>query len=102
MKTIYPERYRKLEEDKIVPVKVWTRDRLKINIEQMQRCQGKNITYTELIDNVLDIYETSQGVDNRHPYYHKNRSDVANLTSILHSALTSFLTPETNKNKEDK
>lgn len=38
MKTIYPERYRKLEEDKIVPVKVWTRDRLKINIEQMQRC----------------------------------------------------------------
>lgn len=88
----YPDKYVGVV-DKIIPVKVWTRDRLKMNIQQMEACQGHNITYTDIIDSVLDIYEASQGVDYRHPVYHKQKSDVATLTSVLQSAVASFFNP---------
>lgn len=38
MNSIYPERYRIMEEDKIIPLKAWTRDRLKINVKEMKAC----------------------------------------------------------------
>jgi hypothetical protein len=85
----YPDKY--LKADVIIPVKSWTRDRLRSNIEDMQGVCGHNVTYDFLINNILDIYESANGVDHRHPRYQTYDNDVAEVTKYVRGVFSKIL-----------
>jgi len=68
----YPQKYRGVI-DKAIFLKVWTRERINAHKADMSLAKGERISYTDVIDTLLDHYEKDHGMDYTHPYYHHRR-----------------------------